>query len=195
MEGLLSGLAARHRLMLVDTCAAGETDEDEVARQGGADKLAPGVQVASRGLKRKQSAQAPTARDQLLLTRELFAGLRRGSGASVIGSSSGVEYAFESAEIKNGVFTSALLETLDGDLGDLERENVSLFDDMSPASIEGAVRVKVEARTGGLQHPVAREINLDDPFIVWLQPGRKTWKNHHPVPRGAPKSARNKARK
>ena len=186
MASLLSGLTARHRLMFIDTCAAGEADEDEVARKSGA-TLAPLVQVASRGVKLKTAAQAPSASQQLLLTRELFAGLRRGSGASVIGSSSGVEFAFESAEIKNGVFTSALLETLEGDLGDQEREDVNLYDDMYPAAIEAAVRVKVEARTGGLQHPVAREINLDDPFVVWLQPERKTWKNHHPAPRKAKK--------
>lgn len=181
LESLLTGLTARHRLMLVDTCAAGETDEDEVARSGSG-KLPAGVLVASRGLKRKDAAQ-PSVSQQLLLTRELFAGLRRGSGASIIGSSSGVEYAFETGELKNGVFTAALLETLDGELwGD----NVNLYDDMSPAAIEAAVRGKVEQRTHGLQHPVARQINLDDPFTVWLQPDRNT-RERRAAPRRANK--------
>ena len=163
MEDLFAGMSARHRLMLVDTCAAGETDEDEVARAKDP-KLAPGVLVASRGIRRKGAPQVSSVKSQLLLTRELFAGLRRGSGASVIGSSSGVEYALESAELKNGVFTAALLETLHGFLG---KEQVSLMEEMTPAYIQEAVSRKVLAKTSGQQHPVARETNPDDPFTVW----------------------------
>ncbi|HEX4381355.1 MAG TPA: caspase family protein [Myxococcales bacterium] len=163
MEDLFAGMSARHRLMLVDTCAAGETDEDEVARAKDP-KLTPGVLVASRGIRRKGTPQISSVKSQLLLTRELFAGLRRGSGASVIGSSSGVEYALESAELKNGVFTASLLETLHGFLG---KEGVSLMEEMTPAYIQEAVSKKVLAKTSGQQHPVARETNLDDPFTVW----------------------------
>ena len=163
MEALFSGLPARHRLMLVDTCAAGETDEDEVARASGA-QPAPGVLVASRGVRKKGGPQLSSVKSQLLLTRELFSDLRRGSGASVIGSSSGVEYALESAELKNGVFTASLLETLHGLLG---KEQVSLMEEMTPQDIEDAVSKKVLGKTLGQQHPVARETNLDDPFTVW----------------------------
>jgi WD40 repeat protein len=163
MEELFAGMSARHRLMLVDTCAAGETDEDEVARAKDP-RLTPGVLVASRGIRRKGAPQLTSVKSQLLLTRELFAGLRRGSGASVIGSSSGVEYALESAELKNGVFTASLLETLHGFLG---KEGVSLMEEMTPQYIQLAVSKKVLAKTAGQQHPVARETNLDDPFTVW----------------------------
>src|ERR1700760_3332466 len=98
MEGLLQETPARHRLMLVDTCAAGETDEDEGARKSGA--LPAGTMVASRGYTVKGGAKKESPSTQLLLTRELFGSMRRGSGASVIGSSPGGEYAFESAELK-----------------------------------------------------------------------------------------------
>lgn len=162
MEALLAGLRARHRLMLVDTCAAGETDEDEVARKSGT--LPAGVKVASRGVKRRASSKADAPGDQLLLTRELFGSLRRGSGASVIGSSSGVEYAFESAALKNGVFTAALLETLRGvDVN----PTLSWADSMEVDALEATVRDKVLAKSGGQQHPVARETNPEDQFTVW----------------------------
>ena len=161
LDGLLAGLRARHRLILLDTCAAGETDEDEVARKSG--QVAAGVAVASRGIKRA-AAPVPAA-TELLLTRELFANLRRGSGASIIGSSSGVEYAFESSKLSNGVFTHALLAEL-SDLADFPK-------DYTVATLEWKVGERVELLTGGLQHPVARQTNAEDDFLVWNTPVRK----------------------
>ena len=156
MDELLRGLRARHRLLLIDTCAAGETDEDEVARRSG--QVAPGVLVASRGI-RKLKSQVP-ASTELLLTRELFASLRRGSGASIIGSSSGVEYAFESSALSNGVFTHALLTEL-GDRYPYAREH-------SVRQLEGQIAERVQKLTSGQQHPVARQLNEADDFLVWV---------------------------
>lgn len=158
MESLLAGIPSRHRLMLVDTCAAGETDEDEVARTRESTKLAAGVMVASRGVK-VRSAGAQPAAARLLMTRELFGSLGRGSGASVIGSSSGVEYAFESAELRNGIFTASLLEVL--------RETHTQPWAITVDGLQSTIRRKVEEKSGGLQHPVARETNPYDPFVVW----------------------------
>jgi hypothetical protein len=162
MEGLLQETPARHRLMLVDTCAAGETDEDEVARKAG--NLPAGTMVASRGYTVK-------------------GGAKKESGASVIGSSSGVEYAFESAELKNGVFTAALLETLRG-----KDVNGQLLwaDNMPVDLLEQSVREKVLQRSGGRQHPVARETNPDDRFVVWYA----GWAKDRPQKKRAPKKKR-----
>ena len=174
MEGLVTGLRARHRLMLVDTCAAGETDEDEVARRSGA--VAKGVQVASRGVKRKPAggSASSAASGELLLTRELFSSLRRGSGATVIGSSSGVEYAFESAKLANGVFTHALLEKL--------KNQIAYENQVRVSRLQYDVIEKVTELTAGLQHPVARQANPEDDFVVWRTP--------EPPPRKARKKRR-----
>jgi uncharacterized caspase-like protein len=179
MEGLLLETPSRHRLMLVDTCAAGETDEDEVARKAGS--LPAGTMVASRGFKARDGAKKESPSTQLLLTRELFGSMRRGSGASVIGSSSGVEYAFESAELKNGVFTAALLETLRGK----DVDGQLLWADNMPVDLlEQSVRLKVLQRSGGRQHPVARETNPDDRFVIWYA----GWaKDHQPKKRASKK--------
>jgi WD40 repeat protein len=181
MEALLLETPSRHRLMLVDTCAAGETDEDEVARKAG--NLPAGTMVASRGFKARDGARKESPSTQLLLTRELFGSMRRGSGASVIGSSSGVEYAFESAELKNGVFTAALLETLRGK--DVSGQ-LLWADDMPVDLLEQSVREKVLQRSGGRQHPVARETNPDDRFVVWYA----GWAKDKPQKKRAPKAKR-----
>ena len=181
MEALLLETPARHRLMLVDTCAAGETDEDEVARKSGT--LPAGTMVASRGFTVRNSAKKESPSTQLLLTRELFGSMRRGSGASVIGSSSGVEYAFESAELKNGVFTAALLETLRGK--DVSGQ-LLWADNMQVDLLEESVREKVLLRSGGRQHPVARETNPDDRFVVWYA----GWAKDHPQKKRAPQKKR-----
>jgi len=44
----------------------------------------------------------------------LFVDLRRGSGSTILSSSAGAEYALESSEQQNGLFTYAVLEALDG---------------------------------------------------------------------------------
>lgn len=40
---------------------------------------------------------------------------------------------------------------------------------MTVADLEWKVRRLVEEKTAGLQHPVARETNPDDPFVVWRE--------------------------
>jgi hypothetical protein len=52
--------------------------------------------------------------DSVSLQQELFADLRRGSGASVIAASGGYDFAYVGGGLKNGTFTAAMLEGLNG---------------------------------------------------------------------------------
>ena len=94
------------------------------------------------------------------LLEEMFADLRRGTGAVVIASAGGAEYAFESQAWKNGVFTYALLHGLKGE-ADRDKDGrvrVSVLRDF--------VRQEVQRLTHGQQAPTARRDNLEVDFTV-----------------------------
>ena len=150
LEGLVDGIPALRRLVLVDACHSGEVDKDEAVLTASAGASG---EVKSRGfntVKRRHVGQKSAAD----LATELFADLRRGSGAMVIASASGTEVAFESAEWKNGVFTYALLEGLKSG-----KVRVSELRDY--------VTGRVRELTHGQQTPTSRRENLEFDFKVW----------------------------
>ena len=54
--------------------------------------------------------------------KELFADLRRGTGATVTSSAGGAEYALESSQWNNGVFTYSIIEGIETKKADLNKE-------------------------------------------------------------------------
>jgi hypothetical protein len=154
IESLLDGIAARRRLVLIDTCHAGEPDELEPATP-----MRPpvGNGVTVRDLISTTELPKDSARPARFaggLLSELFADLRRGSGAVVIAASGSAEFAFEQDDLRNGVFTHCILEALRGGLP----VNVS--------ALQRHVNEQVVALTGGRQRPATRNKNYSDDFPV-----------------------------
>jgi WD40 repeat protein len=148
VEGLLDGIPARQRLLLMDTCHAGEVEDG-----GPAVAAAPlPTGVRTRGLRRTGGAPAGGS---AALVRSLFADLRRGAGAPVIASASGSEVAFESGQWSNGVFTMAVIETLRSAPAPLR-----------VSTLRDRVSARVGELTGGAQNPVSRRENLANDFEV-----------------------------
>jgi uncharacterized caspase-like protein len=116
IEDLLDGIRSRKKVLLVDTCHAGELDKDNVQVVRAEQKPEDAVTVrAFRGLTRVTARARLGLGNSYQLLQEMLADLRRGSGAVVIASAGGAEYALESANWKNGVFTHALLRGLKGE--------------------------------------------------------------------------------
>jgi WD40 repeat protein len=140
IEGLLDAIPARKKLLLMDTCHSGEVDKDSV-------KLGENVVVASnfRGL-RKQRLVAEEI-------QSVFADLRRGTGAMVMSSASGVEFALESGALKNGVFTYAFLDAL--------KKGTRLL-----SALRTQLQDSVLELTNGQQHPTVRRDNLELDFAL-----------------------------
>jgi hypothetical protein len=145
VEGLLDGIPARRRLLIMDTCHAGEVDAAAIAPR-------PGMAVrAVRGLKR--IASTGSAEDARLM-REVFIDLRRAAGAIVIAASAGQEVAFEDDRWQGGAFTRALLDALADPAADLDGDRA-----LDAREWRAAVSARVLEMTGGLQRPVVRADN------------------------------------
>jgi hypothetical protein len=147
LESVLAATPARDRVLLMDTCHAGEVD-----RTAAAPALPPQVRMATRGLR----AGAVGEDEAFRLMRELFVDLRRGSGAVAITASAGAEYAEESGELRNGVFTASVIRSL--------RE--APRDGLRAGILQAQVARRVAELTAGRQTPTTRLGNLvRDPLL------------------------------
>jgi hypothetical protein len=148
VEGLLDGIPARRRLLLMDACHAGEVDAASAVPP-------PGVKVrAMRGLKR---VDATGSAEDAALMRDTFIDLRRAAGAVVIAASAGQEVAYEDDSWQGGAFTRALLDTLADPSADSDGDHA-----LSAQEWRAAVAQRVRSLTGGLQVPVQR---ADNPLV------------------------------
>ena len=155
IEDLLDGIRARKKLLLMDTCHSGELDKED-------------IQVVQSEKQPKDEVKIRTIRGQLervispkvglgnsyQLLQEMFADLRRGTGAVVIASAGGAEYALESETWKNGVFTYALLRGLKGEAHRDKDGHVKV------SELRDFVEQEVRRLTNGRQSPTARRENL-----------------------------------
>jgi uncharacterized caspase-like protein len=92
------------------------------------------------------------------ILKEMFADLRLGSGAMVISSASGLEFALESEQWKNGVFTYATLEGMRG-AADRDKDGA-----LYASELRDYVVGRVHKLTGGRQRPTARAESFEFDF-------------------------------
>jgi WD40 repeat protein/ankyrin repeat protein len=176
LDELLDGIPARKKILFMDTCQSGELDPDEKPPELAAS--VPGAQikrraVGKRGLKKVKAAagaQQPAVEngEPRSLLSSFFADLRRGSGAIVIASAGGAEFALESSTWKNGVFTYALLEGMKSDRGDKNYDGL-----LSASELRDHVTSEVRRLTSGEQTPAARQDNLEFDFDIFSRASSK----------------------
>jgi len=166
LESLLDGIPARRKLMMMDTCHSGEVDEDAIRTPpplpgAGTGARADDVKMASdfRTFSYAGAIQSPDRSHEVLA--QLFADLRRGSGAAVISSASGAEFALESAQWQNGVFTFSVLQGLTSGSADLDRDGT-----IRVSELREYVVGEVHRLTRGVQTPTSRRENLEFDFPV-----------------------------
>jgi WD40 repeat protein len=156
-DDLLSSIPSRHKLLLIDTCHAGQQDSVAVPLPSVA---VPGTVVAqgAEGVQFIPTGQQDLAVELLL---EDFEDLRRGSGTNVIGAAAGSEYSYESEVWKNGVFTFAILDGLETGKADLNGDGL-----ISVEELKRYTSTRVTELTNNDQHPVARGGNVNMDFTV-----------------------------
>jgi WD40 repeat protein/uncharacterized caspase-like protein len=165
LEELLNGIKPTKKLFFMDSCHSGELDKDEYAvaaadntkteTKGGISfRTAGNVAVTSKsGMGLSQSSQLAT---------DLFADLRRGTGATIISSAGGAEFAMESKTWNNGLFTYCFLSGLKEKSADSNKDGMIML-----SEIEAYVHDKVAELSQGKQVPTARRENLEFDFRIW----------------------------
>ncbi len=162
LEQLLDGIKPIRKLFFMDSCHSGELDKDEYSL---ADNIKTEVTevtfrdggtvgaVAKNGFGLSQSAQ---------LASDLFADLRRGTGATIISSAGGAEFAMEGEAWKNGLFTYCFLSGIKENAADKNKDGMILI-----SEIQEYVYKKVSELSGGKQRPTTRRENLEFDFRIW----------------------------
>jgi len=170
-DDLLAGLPCLKKSLLIDTCHAGELDEDEkalLASAGGTAAPLPtgnGIamrSIGTRGMNVKAIEGARGASEWYDRLQGLFVDLRRGSGATILSSSAGAEYALESSEQQNGLFTYAVLEALDGKKDADTNKDGSI----QMSELGEYVKKRVSELTNNKQTPNTRRVNLEGDFTL-----------------------------
>jgi uncharacterized caspase-like protein len=173
IDTILAEVPSLKKALLMDTCHAGELDQDEKKDLAASDGKGTPVAtdsslkgkvamraIGTRGMQVKAVEGAKGKSDWHEKLQDMFVDLRRGSGANVISSSQGAEYAFESSEQSNGLFTYALMEALDGKATPNKEHQITI------SSIGDYVKKRVQDLTKGKQNPNLRGVNLEEDFTL-----------------------------
>ena len=94
--------------------------------------------------------------------KEMFSDLRKGTGAVVVSSAGGGEYAFEGESWKNGVFTYSLLNGIKTFSADKNKD-----DKITVSELQDYIMNQVQKLTNGMQKPTMRQENIDNDFVIW----------------------------
>jgi WD40 repeat protein len=159
LEGLMDGIPARKKLILLDACHSGEVDATEITASTEAVSSTPGVKA--RGFKPVKKVSSIGLENTFDLMKNMFADLREGTGTTVISSAGGVEFAIESEQWSNGAFTAALLEGVKTKKADGNGDG-----NISVGELKSFVFTRVIEITNGKQHPTSRIDNIDNDFTI-----------------------------
>lgn len=161
LEGILDGIKANRKILIMDTCHSGEIDKEDVfvVETNEAQESTEDIAFRAVGIDVEENETSATPSR---LAGELFNDLRRGTGSTVISSAGGAEFAMESDEWRNGLFTYCLLNGLQSGTADLNGDGSVML-----LELQEYVVTKVTALSSGKQIPNTRVQNLELDFRVW----------------------------
>lgn len=153
LENLLDSIPARNKLMLIDACHSGEVDKEEMLKYKLVNDQSKGegkgtivINLDSAKIGMKNSFE---------LMQELFVNVGRSTGATIISAAGGTQFARESGDLKNGVFTYSILEYM--------KDHPSA----TVTELKNYVNKRVPELTKGLQQPTSRTENKVVDWSVW----------------------------
>jgi len=160
LEGLLDGIPARQKLLLLDACNSGENDKTMLHPQGlnSADTENIAHAKNTKGIEFQFEEDNSSA---FMKMNELFVNVRNNTGSVIISAAGGVQGAFEGEDIlpingkkvENGAFTFSVLEYMKAHEGDEGALKVS--------ELKKYVEKRVEVITNGKQKPTSRQETME----------------------------------
>lgn len=162
LDNLLDSIPARNKILLIDACHSGEVDK-ESGQQLVAENITD-KDIVFRGAKpRGYNSQSNIGySNSFELMKEMFSDIRKGTGAVVVSSAGGGEFAFESESWKNGVFTYSLLNGINSFAADKNNDNM-----ITISELQDYILKQVQTLTKGKQKPTIRQENIDNDFVLW----------------------------
>jgi uncharacterized caspase-like protein len=163
LEEILNGIKPMKKLFFMDSCHSGELDKDDYVVTENNTKSETGeVKFRAAGDVAVEAKSELNLNQSSQLASDLFADLRRGSGATIISSAGGAEFAMESSVWKNGLFTFCFLSGLKDMAADTNKDGSVML-----SELEDYVYDKVSELSKGKQVPTARRENLEFDFRIW----------------------------
>jgi len=162
LEGVIDGIPARQKLLMVDACHSGELDKEEI--QILENTTASSFEEVKMTKSGDQSVGSKTIglENSFELMKQQFVDLRKSTGATVISAAGGVEFAYEGLDgLKNGVFTHAVITGLKNKKADLDGDGIILL-----SELQQYVAREVTRLTNGKQQPTSRIENLINDFRI-----------------------------
>lgn len=161
IETLLDKIPPRNKLVLIDACHSGEVDKDELisSKQDVIKNDDLAFRAASSSIYQLKEG---ILKNSMGLMKEMFMDLRKTSGATVISSAGGTEFAIEGDEWKNGVFTYSLINGLKYHKADANNDNKVYLSELKNYLEEEVPRI-----TNGKQQPTSRTENVSNDILIW----------------------------
>lgn len=161
-ENLLDSIPARKKILFIDACNSGEVDKEELKRINNAGAALAENKVTITAGNKGGDVEIGGAENAKLgiqnsfeLMQTLFVNVGKGTGATIISASGGVQFAQERSELGHGVFTYSLIEA------------IQRFKTMKISALKKFVGDRVTELTNGLQKPTTRNELIDSDWDVW----------------------------
>jgi WD40 repeat protein len=158
LEGLLDGIPARQKLLLLDACNSGENDK-VLALKKDLESMPYGLDSSKLLVTRGLIVQLEEEKiSNFKRMNELFVNVRNQTGSVIISAAGGQQSALESVilhgnKIQNGAFTYSVLEYLNSQSGKSEALTVN--------KLKRYVESRVEEITNGKQKPTSRQETME----------------------------------
>jgi WD40 repeat protein len=159
ISSLLNDVPARRKMILIDACHSGEVDRDVISFAATANPDTAFVKKYVRGQKLLGKGKSNTNIAKLM--EQYFSDIAKDNGANIISAAAGEEYALESDEWNNGVFSYSFIKGL------FEKKADNNYDGkVTQSEIRKYMQQMVLQLTQGKQQPAARSINSDYDWVL-----------------------------